>query len=950
MRGRSGRSLFRGAVTVAAVALCALVAPAEVQVPAEVQAPDEVQGPAEAQAPGEVQAPAELPAAETAASPDPDRLPVPAEVELETLAELEVEAAAAPESDALAQAEPSEEPAPDTDFGAEIEITPMTLDQAAGLLGPLDGEAAAANAAAQAPAAPPSRVVQAARALEMASERFESFAVGATRDLLEQRVTGRAQALVGIVSALLLLLGVTLVRIVRGRGEIQVCLAYPLEMKGTFSIRLSQRKGAPRACRIKSPEDAARLGTSTRTEHQMVSRETTFRNVVPGHWFVTAEGFVQAGERNEVVSTWCEELEVDVVRGQLARVEFDFQPRACPLEVRVTWDRRPVEGALVARRSAPGSMRLARGPVHFSLDRGRHVIVAGSADRVAEVPVEIDSFQPRQLTIDLANRDTLLFTGCPPAVSPYLNGDVPAATRALERDGQTALANRVLARFHLEHERREPAARHFEAAGDTEKAAELWQALCQFEKAATLFEQAGDDERAAENFRSAGKLLRAGDAYARADAYDSAVECFRKAGDVPRWIDALEKKGAVFAAALVALERGETSRGLQCLHKVGRTDPDYAEAVARLIEGHAVEGTLEIAFHKVDELIGTGRDAELSAERIDRLARLLEDGGGPERALSLLERLRDRDATWPGVSTRVEGLRKRRSRDSALQGAATPGAATVFSTEFRYEILEEVGRGGMGIVFKARDRRLGRVVALKRLPDNLRNHPKAVDLFLREARAAAALNHPNIVTLFDAGQEGETYYITMELLEGMPLQKILKSRARLSASQVVRLGGQVATGLQYAHEQGIVHRDIKTANLFFTDSKLVKIMDFGLAKMVEEVRRATTVIGGTPYYMAPEQSAGDAVDHRADLYALGVTFYELLTGSVPFREGDVTFHHRHTPPPDPRAAAPDLPDALAELVLHLLAKRPEERVASASLVRQRLQEIARSLQGSVTAA
>ena len=117
----------------------------------------------------------------------------------------------------------------------------------------------------------------------------------------------------------------------------------------------------------------------------------------------------------------------------------------------------------------------------------------------------------------------------------------------------------------------------------------------------------------------------------------------------------------------------------------------------------------------------------------------------------------------------------------------------------------------MGIVFKARDRRLGRVVALKRLPDNLRNHPKAVELFLREARAAAALNHPNIVTLFDAGQESDTFYMTMELLRGHPLQRILRENGRLSPGAVAKIGGQVAKGLQYAHEQGIVHRDIKTA-------------------------------------------------------------------------------------------------------------------------------------------
>jgi len=120
-------------------------------------------------------------------------------------------------------------------------------------------------------------------------------------------------------------------------------------------------------------------------------------------------------------------------------------------------------------------------------------------------------------------------------------------------------------------------------------------------------------------------------------------------------------------------------------------------------------------------------------------------------------------------------------------------------------------------------------------------------------------------------------------------------------------------------------------------------MDFGLAKMTEEVRRATTVIGGTPYYMAPEQSAGECVDHRADLYALGVTFYELLTGRVPFREGDVAFHHRHTQPPDPRDTVAEIPEALSQLVLKLIEKRPDDRVQSAKAVCEELQRIAQSL-------
>jgi len=249
----------------------------------------------------------------------------------------------------------------------------------------------------------------------------------------------------------------------------------------------------------------------------------------------------------------------------------------------------------------------------------------------------------------------------------------------------------------------------------------------------------------------------------------------------------------------------------------------------------------------------------------------------------------------------------------------------------------------MGIVFRARDTRLGRIVALKHLPDNLRNHPKAIKLFLREAQAAASLNHPNIVTVYDAGQEGDTFYITMEMLEGSPLQTILRKRKRLKPRDVARLGIQAAGGLQYAHEQRIVHRDVKTGNLFFTKRKRLKIMDFGLAKILEEVRRASTVIGGTPYYMAPEQAVGGIVDHRVDIYALGVTLYELVTGGVPFDDGDVAYHHRHTPPPDPREAWDDIPDALAELILHMLAKAPDDRCGSAARVAERLQVIAKAL-------
>jgi serine/threonine-protein kinase len=249
----------------------------------------------------------------------------------------------------------------------------------------------------------------------------------------------------------------------------------------------------------------------------------------------------------------------------------------------------------------------------------------------------------------------------------------------------------------------------------------------------------------------------------------------------------------------------------------------------------------------------------------------------------------------------------------------------------------------MGVVYEARDTRLDRVVALKRLPDTLEREPRYVELLLREARSAARLNHRNIVTVHDVDRAGGALFVTMELLEGASLEAILRERGRIAPRSVLWAAEQIVAGLGYAHDRGIVHRDVKPANLFVTRDRTVKLMDFGVAKIVEEARRKRTLIGGTPAYMAPEQATGEPVDGRADLYALGATLFELLTGRLPFAEGDPLHHHRATPPPDPRATTPEIPDALAELVLLLLRKRPDERPKCAAEVGTALARITAAL-------
>jgi serine/threonine-protein kinase len=244
----------------------------------------------------------------------------------------------------------------------------------------------------------------------------------------------------------------------------------------------------------------------------------------------------------------------------------------------------------------------------------------------------------------------------------------------------------------------------------------------------------------------------------------------------------------------------------------------------------------------------------------------------------------------------------------------------------RYDIQEEIGRGAMGIVYKARDRELEETVALKILPDNLLRNPEAVRRFRQEARNARRLSHPNVVRIHDIGEEQGRKYISMELVTGSDLKHKLRACGRkLPFADVLRYSMQLCEAMAYAHSIGIVHRDIKPANLMLTKDDQVKVTDFGIAKMIEQADGTeSTKIGaiiGTPLYMSPEQVKGEQVDHRADIYSMGIVFYELASGYPPFVEGDLSYQHLHVEP----KPLVGVPDAFAAVVTKCLAKDPNDR-------------------------
>ena len=275
----------------------------------------------------------------------------------------------------------------------------------------------------------------------------------------------------------------------------------------------------------------------------------------------------------------------------------------------------------------------------------------------------------------------------------------------------------------------------------------------------------------------------------------------------------------------------------------------------------------------------------------------------------------------------------------------------------KYELLNRIGRGGMGEVYRARHIPLNRIVALKLINAKQIENPLAVARFKHEIKAVGKLNHPNIVNATDGGEIGGTHYLVMELVDGIDLAKIVRRLGRLSVADACEIVRQAALGMAHAHEKGLIHRDLKPSNLMLDKQGRIKVLDMGLARLLDPGQNAgeiptLTASGqamGTPEYMAPEQARNTtAIDQRVDIYSLGCTLYEFLVGQPPYPKSKhetpigVLMAQVNEPLPPVELARPELPGSLVEIVGHLLAKNPAERIASMEEVVSRLEPFAKS--------
>lgn len=457
-----------------------------------------------------------------------------------------------------------------------------------------------------------------------------------------------------------------------------------------------------------------------------------------------------------------------------------------------------------------------------------------------------------------------------------------------------------------------------EAAVDLARSAKRWtiaapilEDLSRWAEASDLWEFDGDLEAAARCAERAGEDVRA-------------LEIYRGLGRADKTALFMARLGYL-QDALVELHRAEMlEEACHVLRQHPGPVPDIPDVVLDIAQWARENGSLDDAIFCLQRaVVGVA----LQPGRLDpavALARLFLDAGSNEKSIAIVDRILEFDYSCEPA----RALRQELATTQQVAGRApssSQGEPEPFSPvtgPHRYEILTELGRGGMGVVYKARDTRLEREVAIKVLRETA---PEVAARLEDEAKTAATLNHPGIVTIFDFEAGFGGYFIAMEFVPGEALDQVVRSARQRISSNILVILTRLADAVGYAHQHRIIHRDLKPANILLTPEYEVKVLDFGIAARLDLTSGRDLRIYGTPYYMAPEQIRGKRPTPATDIYSFGATAFHLATGRPPFNEGSIVDAHLRKAPPDPLDLEPQLDPRLSELILRCLEKEPSAR-------------------------
>ena len=468
-----------------------------------------------------------------------------------------------------------------------------------------------------------------------------------------------------------------------------------------------------------------------------------------------------------------------------------------------------------------------------------------------------------------------------------------------------------------------------EIARDAERwdlAAQMLARLKRWGDASDMFELAGDLEHAAACAERAGEDARALQIYRNLKMPEKAAHCLARLGSLQDALRELHRQGRLDEACNI-------------LRSYPGPVPDIPRVIIDMADRALERGSLEQSIACLQRAVVGVALQPSRLEPAVALARRLNEAGESDAAMAQVDRILAFDYSHDGArSLRAEIERGRSAGDLATTQPSAEGAQRSEEerrppAQQRYEILTELGRGGMGVVYKARDTRLDRDVAIKVLRTTSAEEAARLE---QEAKAAATLNHPGIVTIYDFEAGFDGYFITMEYVPGEALDHVIRTQPERIRKDLVAILVRLADAVAYAHGHQVIHRDLKPGNILLTPDQEVKILDFGIAARLDTGATAGPAVCGTPYYMAPEQIRGQDTSPATDIYALGATSFHLATGRPPFKEGNVIEAHLNRQPPDPAELAPQLPNGIGAVILRCLEKDPTHRYTSAADLREAL--------------